>query len=105
MLFHLINKSCCEQCHIQTVLKAAKSFAHAMILALLPFLQWKYLMLDSDYAKQAITKWFNPAAQSWVVDVYWDPNNKCIKNTSDKMLDLANTDTDNLYWAMDRTPL
>jgi len=81
-------------------IKSSQIIAHAMILALLPFFQWKYLMLDSEYAKQAITKWFKPAGQSWVVDAYWDPNNKCIKNTSDKMLKVMNLNTHNLYWAV-----
>jgi len=61
-LLHLIDKLCWEQCHVLTVLKLAESFEHAMISALLPFLQWKFSKQDSDYVKQAITKWFKPVA-------------------------------------------
>jgi len=39
-LFHSINKSHFKNCHLLMVLKLAKSFAHAMILAVLPYLQW-----------------------------------------------------------------
>jgi len=30
--------------------------------------------------------------------VYWDPHKECVKNTSDCMIDLSTTDTDDLYW-------
>jgi len=49
-LFHLIDKSRWEQCHILTVLKSAESFAHAMISALLPYLQWKFATHASEWA-------------------------------------------------------
>jgi len=80
------------------VLKLAKSYMHMMILALLPYLQWK--ISKENYNQAAlIAKWFKPAAQAQAVNAYWDPHDKCVKNTSDKMLELANTKMDDLYWA------
>jgi len=31
------------------------------------------------------------------IDAYWDLHEKFVKNTSDKMLEMATTDTDDLY--------
>jgi len=61
-LFHSIDKSWREACHILTVLKSAKSYAHAMISALLPYLQWKVCKANSDQAGPIISKWFKPEA-------------------------------------------
>jgi len=99
MLFHLIDKSWCEACHILTVLKSAESYAHAMISALLPYLQWKVCKEKSDQVGPIISKWFKLEAQARAVDAYWDPRKECVKNASDRMIDLSNTDTDDLYWA------
>jgi len=98
-LFHSIDKSWRETCHILTVLKSAESYAHAMISALLPYLQWKVCKMKSDQVGPIIAKWFNPEARAQAVDAYWDPREECIKNASDRMIDLSTTDTDDLYWA------
>ena len=54
------------------VLKLAKSFAHAMILAVLPYLQWKFMKQCGPEAGKIIAHWFKPAARSHVEDAYWD---------------------------------
>jgi len=97
-LFHSIDKSWREACHILTILKSAESYAHAMISALLPYLQWKVCKTKSDQAGPIISKWFKPEACTRAVDAYWDPQDECVKNASDRMIDLSNTDTDDLYW-------
>jgi len=98
-LFHSIDKSWRETCHILMVLKSAESYAHAMISALLPYLQWKVCKVKSNQASPIISKWFKPEARARAVDAYWDPHEECIKNASDHMIDLSTTDTDDLYWA------
>jgi len=100
-LFHSIDKSWRETCHILTVLKSAESYAHAMISALLPYLQWKVCKTKSDQAGPIISKWFKPEARARAVDAYWDPHDECVKNASDRMIDLSHTDADDLYWAME----
>jgi len=102
--FHLIDKLRWEPCHILTVLKLAKSYVHAMISALLPYLRWKFSAKEGEYASQTIAKWFKPAARSQAANAYWDPKDKYIKNMSDKLLDVMNTDLDNLYWVVDQVP-
>jgi len=104
-LFHLVDKLQHKQCHILMVLKVAKSYAHAMILALLPYHQWKFSKQEGKYAVPVITKWFKPDACPHVADAYLDPHKECVKNTSDKMLDLANMLSDDLYWATDPSPI
>jgi len=94
-LFHSIDKSWREACHILTVLKSAESYAHAMISALLPYLQWKVCQVKSEQAGPIISKWFKPEARARAVDAYWDPHEECVKN----MIDLSTTDTNDLYWA------
>jgi len=42
-LFHLVDKSQFKTCHVLTVLKSAKSYAHAMIAGLLPYLLWHFM--------------------------------------------------------------
>ncbi len=64
-------------------LKLAESFAHAMILALLPYLQWKISKEKGDQASPLIAKWFKPAAHTCAADAYWDLCEECIKNASD----------------------
>jgi len=78
-LFHSIDKSWREICHILTVLKLAESYTHAMISALLPYLQWKVCNTKSDQAGSIISKWFKPEARAWVVDAYWDPRDEYVK--------------------------
>jgi len=97
--FHLIDKSWREACHILTVLKSAESYAHVMISALLPYLQWKVCQVKSEQAGPIISKWFKPEARARAVDAYWDPREECVKNASDRMINLLTTDTDDLYWA------
>jgi len=82
-LFHSIDKSWREACHILTVLKSTELYAHAMISALLPYLQWKVCRAKSDQAGPIISKWFKPEAQARAVDAYWDPQEECVKNASD----------------------
>jgi len=98
-LFHSIDKSWREACHILMVLKSAESYAHAMISALLPYLQWKVCRVKGDQAGPIISKLFKPEARARAVDAYWDPWEECVKNTSDRMIDLSTTDPDDLYWA------
>jgi len=83
------------------VLKSAESYAHMMILAILPYLTWKISKVKGDQAAPLIAKWFKLAARAQAVNAYWDPCNECMKNVSDKMLEMANTDMDDLYWALD----
>jgi len=92
-----------KKCYILTVLKLAESYAQAMILALLPYILWKYLKTFGEEAA-AIAKWFKPAAQMRVAEVYWDPKDECVKNTSNKMLTQVSMDTDNLYWISNVPP-
>jgi len=49
-LFHLINQHWIKKCHVLMVLKSAKSLARAMIVGMLPYLQWKY---DPDEKRKA----------------------------------------------------
>jgi len=86
------------------VLKLAKSYTHAMISALLLYLQWKFATKEGVYALQTIVKWFKPAVLSRAANTYWDPRDECVKNTSDKLLDIMNTDMDDLYWVVDQVP-
>jgi len=97
-LFHSIDRSWRDASHILMVLKSAESYAHAMVLALLPYLQWKVCKAKSDQAGPIIAKWFKPEARARAVDAYWDPREECVKNASDRMIDLSSTDADDLYW-------
>jgi len=72
-----------------------------MISALLPYLQWKISKEKGDQAGPIIAKWFKLDAWAWALDMYWDLHNECVKNASDRRLDLTNTDTDDLYWVAD----
>jgi len=38
------------------------------------------------------------------IDAYWDLHEKFVKNTSDKMLEMATMDIDELYWEVDVAP-
>jgi len=92
-LFYSIDKSYWKLCHILTVLKLAESYVHAMILALLPYLLWKYMKKFGE-GTATIAKWFKPATHALAADAYWDPKDKCIKNTS----------TASLHWHIANMP-
>jgi len=68
--FHSMDKSWREACHILTVLKLAKSFVHATILALLPYLQWKFTKEKGNHAAAIIAKWLKPASWAWATNAY-----------------------------------
>jgi len=88
-LYHLVDKSCFEQCHILTVLKSAESYGLAMIAGLLPYLLWKFAG-DIDMRKcSIISQWFKPVVQQHAEDAYWDPQEECVKNTGNLMLSSA----------------
>jgi len=72
-----------------------------MISALLPYLQWTISKDKGDQAGPLIAKWFKPVACTHAIDAYWDPHDECAKNASNRMLALANNDTNDLYWAVD----
>jgi len=86
------------------VLKLAKSYAQTMISALLLFLQWKLASKEGEYTHQTIEKWFKLATRSRVANAYWDPRDKCTKNTSYKLLDVMNADSNDVYWAVNQVP-
>jgi len=98
-LFHSIDKSWRETCHILMVLKSVESYAHTMISTLLPYLQWKVCKMKSNQAGPIIAKWFKPEARARAVNAYWGPHEECVKNASNQMIDLSTMDTDDLYWA------
>jgi len=100
-LFHSIDKSWREACYVLTILKLAELYAHAVISTLPPHSQWKISKDKGDQAGLLITKWFKPAAQAHTIDAYWDTRHECVKNASNCMLEVANNDTDDLYWAVD----
>jgi len=84
------------------VLKSAESYAHAMILALLPYLQCKISKEKVDHVAPLIAKWLKLAAWAQAVNAYWICRmSECIKNTSNKMLELATNNMDDLYWALE----
>ena len=58
--------------------------------------------MERTNKKGQIAKWFKPAARARATDAYWDPAKECIKNTSDKMLTVAMTDDNDLYWAAEK---
>jgi len=80
------------------VLKLVVSYAHAMILVLLPYLQSKISKELGAHVSSILAKWFKPTAQEHAVDAYWDLCNECVKNASDRMLKMSNTEMDNLYY-------
>jgi len=98
-LFHSVDKSRFEACHILTILKSAESYGRAMIAGLLPYLLWKFAG-DTDTRKHSIiSQWFVLATRQCAEDAYWDPEEECVKNTSDLMLSSAFTaNNDALYW-------
>jgi len=73
-----------------------------MIAGMLPYLQWKFGA--DDKKKGYIAKWFKPATCTQAANAYWDPKEECVKNTSDKLLDVMNVDSDDLYWVVNQVP-
>jgi len=69
-----------------------------MILALLPYLQWKFIKQSRLEAGKIIVQWFKPSACSRAEHVYWDLREECVKNSSDQMLEQVGIDTNDLYW-------
>jgi len=61
-LFHMIDKHFRDKCHVLMVLKSAKSQAHAMITAMLPYLLWQHAKSALGPKASALNKWFKPAA-------------------------------------------
>jgi len=68
-----------------------------MIFTLLPYLQWKFTKEKGNHMAEIITKWFKLAACLHTIDAHWDPWDRCVKNTSDKMLEIATTNTNDFY--------
>jgi len=84
--------------------QVSKSYAHAMIAGLLPYLLWHFTD-DADSQKcSIISSWFKPMACLWVEDTFWDPDKECVRNTSDHMLTSTLDSNDTLYWEVDKTP-
>jgi len=100
-LFHSIDKHFHNTCYILTVLKSAESHAHAMIMAMLPYLLWQHAQSQPGPKASALKKWFSPAARCRAEDAFWCPKDECIKNASDLMLAEALKAEDALYWEMD----
>jgi len=103
MLFHTIDKHFCDDCYVLTVLKLAESHAHAMIVAMLPYLLWLHAKSKTGPKASALKKWFSPTARCHAKDAFWCPNDECVKNHSDTMLAVALAEEDDLYWEMDNT--
>jgi len=103
-LFHLVDKSRFETCHIlTTVLKLLEVYGRAMIAGLLPYLLWKFVGDTDTHKRSIISQWFIPAVQQQAEDAYWDPQEECVKNMSNLMLSLAFATKDNaLYWEQDK---
>jgi len=74
-----------------------------MIVGLLPYLLWKFAGNDDMCKRSIISHWFKPEACLWAEDAYWDPQEECIKNTSDLMLSSALAEDDALYWEAEET--
>jgi len=80
--------------------KSAESLAHAMIVAMLPYLLW--LHAKSKRTKvSTIKQWFKLVACCWAEDAFWCPKNKCIKNQSNIRLAAMLNNEDTLYWEQD----
>jgi len=102
-LFHSVDKSCFETCHILMVLKSVELYGRAMIAGLLPYLLWKFAGPTNTRKHSIISQWFVSAVREWAEDAYWDPQEECVKNMSNLMLSLAFTaEDDALYWEQDK---
>jgi len=100
-LFHSIDKHFCDSCHVLTVLKSAESHAHAMIVAMLPYLLWQHAQSKPGPKASALKKWFSPEAHRRAEDAFWCPKDECVKNPSDLMLAEALEAEDALYWEVE----
>jgi len=78
---------------------------HAMISVLLPFLQWKFAEEKGDQTGPLIAKWFKLAACTQASDAYWDPCDECLKNTSNKMLEMVTNQQKGRELKLRRSPL
>ncbi len=100
-LFHSIDKHFRDASYVLMVLKSAKSHAHAMIAAMLPYLLWQHAQSKPGPKASALKKWFSLAACCRTKDTFWRPKGECVKNASDLMLAEALEAEDALYWEMD----
>jgi len=81
------------------VLKSAESYGRVMITGLLLYLLWKFAGNTNTRKCSIISQWFKLAVWQCTKDAYWDPQEECMKNTSDLMLSSAfAADDDTLYW-------
>jgi len=83
------------------VLKLAESYGCPVITSLLPYLLWIFAGVDDVCKCSIISKWFKPAVWQQAKDACWDPQEKCVKNTSNMMLTLALDKYNVLYWEQD----
>ncbi len=97
-LFHSIDKHWKDDCYLVTCLKSANSLAHAMIVALLPYLKWTLKAEHGKIAMVQVPKWFKPATCLQSTEAFWDPKEECIRNKSDEMLMAVLSNADRLYW-------
>jgi len=77
-LFHFVNCSHVEACHLLTIMNSAKSYAHVMISTLLSYFQWKFSKQTGEWVASIIAIWFKLAACAWTADTYWDPYKECV---------------------------
>jgi len=69
-LFHSVDKSCFETCHILTVLKSAESYGRALIASLLPYLLYQFASNTKTRKRLIILQWFKLAKQQCAKDAY-----------------------------------
>jgi len=69
------------------VLKSAESSAHMMVSALLPYLQWQFTKTLGPEAGSHIVRWFKPVACTWAVELYCNPCEELVNNSSSWMLE------------------
>jgi len=81
-----------------TCLKSADSLAHAMIVALLPYLKWTLEAKHGKIAMAQVPKWIKLATHLRFTEAFWDPKEECVQNKSSKMLTAVLSDADGLYW-------
>jgi len=82
-LVHSIDKGRFETCHVLTILKSAETYRQAMIAGLLPYLLWKFARPEDVRKQSIISHWFKLVVRQQAEDVYWDPQEECVKNMSD----------------------
>jgi len=94
-LFHSIDQSWMETCHQLTVFEVSHTYAHTMILVLLPYLQWQFSKKFGSQASSIIARWFKLVAQTHAKDAYWDPWEWFLKNfLRNHMLEQVGNDND-----------